>query len=129
MKLSYAIPVLGALALFAAVPDTAQAKSRSSFDISIGLGHSSHGHRYGHHGYHRSHYDSGVSFRYSRGHDHHYGHSYHRYHHTPRYYAPVYRETYYYRPSPRYYYGGYDYGHTRYYRPVYRSYYSNYYCD
>jgi hypothetical protein len=129
MKLSYAIPVLGALALVAALPDQAQAKSRSSFDISIGLGYSNYG------GYHRGHggyYNSGAAFRYSRGYGGYGGyHGYHgRSYYSPRYYAPppVYRETYYYRPAPRYY-DDCDYGYTRYYRPVYRSYYSSYYCD
>ena len=123
MKLSYTIPVLGALALVAALPDSAQAKSRSSFDISIGLGYSNYN-RYG--------YSNYNSFRYSN-----YNHGYHRGHHhdhyygrstyyAPRYYAPrtVYRETYY-RPAPRVIYRDYYYD-----RPVYHRYYrSDYYCD
>src|SRR5688572_22480361 len=115
MRSQLVIPVLGALALFAAVPDSAQAKSRSSFDISIGLGYSSGGYGGGYYG------GGGASYRYSSGgygHRHGYGHrSYYRprYHYAPaRHYAP----SYYYRDygygysrpvyvaPPRYYYGG-----------------------
>ena len=122
MKLKLVIPVLGALALVAAVPDKAEAKSRSSFDISIGLGYSSGGYRGGYYG-------SGASYRYSRGH---YG-GYHRpYYSSSRYCAPrvyyprpVYRDYSYYRPAPRVYYRDYTY-----YRPVYSSYYyRGGYCD
>ena len=135
MRLKLALPVLGALALMAALPDTAEARRRrSSFDVSVGFGHSSYG---GHRGYGRSYHDSGVSFRYSRGYDrgysrgYGYGRSRHydrgydrpRYYHydRPRYYAPrpVYRSYHY---SPRRYYRE-DYGYGYHGRPLYRSYY------
>ena len=130
MKWTLALPVLGALALMAALPDRAEARSRSSFDISIGVGSSHH-----HHGYHRGGYDSGVSFRYSSGRS--YGHDHYshyrptRYYSAPRYYAPrpVYREVYV-EPAPRYY-DNCDYGYrpvVRYYSPAPRYYSSEYYC-
>ena len=138
MKLKLAVPVLGALALMAAMPDTAEARRRSSFDISVGFGHSSYG-RHRHYG--RSYYDSGVSFRYSRGYSrgydrggyyrgggYGYRHSPHYYnYHRPRYYAPrpVYRE-YYYR-SRRYYRDDYGYGYHG--RPLYRRHYYRDYYD
>lgn len=129
MKLKLALPVIGALALFAALPETAEARRRSSFDISVGLGHSHYG---GHRGYGRRH-DSSVSFRYSRGRDYGYhGSRYRNYNHAPRYHnhapryyhssRPIYRsERYHYRPAPRYVYRDYDYGYYR--RPVVRRYY------
>ena len=122
----FALPVLGALALLTALPAPAEARRRSSFDVSVGFGYSNYG---GYRGYGRSHYDTGVSFRYSRGRD--YGYSryrdYHRpryYHRSTRYYAPrpIYRESYYYRPVRRYYYRD-----SYYDRPVYRRY--HYYDD
>ena len=125
MKLKLALPVLGALALLAALPETAEARRRSSsFDLSVGVGSSHYG------GYGR-HYDSGVSFRYSRGYSrggHGYGHRHH--HHYGRSYyrdRPVYREYYHYRPVRRYVYRDYDYGY--YHRPIYRRYYYRDYYD
>jgi hypothetical protein len=122
MRAKFALPVLGALALLAALPAPAEARRRSSFDVSVGFGYSSYG---GHRGYGRSYYDSDVSFRYSRGRDYgysRYGGGYDRpryYRSYPRYYAPrpIYRDSYYYRPTRRYY-------RDHYYdRPVYRRYY------
>jgi hypothetical protein len=124
MKMKFALPVIGALALFAAMPEKAEARSRSSFDISIGLGYSNYNR--GHSNYNRGgSYYGGSSYRYSRGRDYDRSPRYS----SPRYYAPrpVYRETYYYRPSPRYYVDTYEYS----YRPAYRYYdRSDYgYCD
>ena len=118
MKMKFAIPVIGALALFAAMPGKAEARDRSSFDFSIGFGYSNYNSSHRHGGYY-----SGSSYRYSRGHDH--GYRSPRYS-SPRYYSPrpVYRETYYYRPTPRYYVESYEYS----YRPSYR-YYDRGYCD
>ena len=114
MKLAFAVPVLGALALVAAMPNSAEARSRSSFDISVGFGYSSYGgsHRY----YDRGHYYGGRSY----------------YRSAPRYYSPrpYYRDSYYYRPPVRSY-RYYDDCNT-YYRPVYRPRYyyrDSYYCD
>lgn len=124
MNAKLTLPVLGALALLAALPTPAQAGGRSSFDVSVGFGYSNYG---GYHGYGRNHYGSSVSFRYSRGG--HYGHSHYggyspRYYRSSRYYAPrpIYRGSYY-RPVRRHYY------HDGYYhRPVYRRYYRDDYC-
>lgn len=142
MRLKFAVPVLGALALMAALPDTAEARRRGSFDISVGLGYSHHG---GHRHYGRSYYDSGISFRYSRGYsrgydrggyyhrggyDYHHAHSPHYYnYHSPRHYArrPVYREYYY--PARSYYRADYDYDYVYHSRPLYRRYYYRDYYD
>jgi hypothetical protein len=128
MRWNLAVPMLGALALMTALPDTAEARRRSSFDISVGLGYSNYG---GHRGYGRS-YDSGVSFRYSRGYSRGYDRGYSRSHHhhdydRPRYYAPrpAYRSYY---PVRRYYRDDYGYGYHG--RPLYRRYYRDtYYYD
>ncbi len=126
MKWTLAIPVLSALTLVAALPDQAEARSRSSFDISVGFGYSDHGYRRGHH--------SDVGFRYSSGRS--YGRDYApaycppRYYSAPRYYAPrpVYRETYY-RPAPRIYYDDCGYSApTYYYSPAPRYYHRDYDC-
>ncbi len=114
MKLAFAVPVLGALALVAALPDAAEARSRSSFDVSVGFGYSSYGGDRHHHG--GSHY----------GGSHYGGHSYYR--SAPRYYSPrpYYRDSYYSRPVHSYRYD------DSYYRPVYRPRYyyrDSYYCD
>jgi hypothetical protein len=117
------VPVLGALALLAAMPNPAEARSHSSFDLSFGLGFSD----YGRHGgfYHSS------GFRFSSGGG--YYRSYRPYYYGggPRYYSPrpIYRD-YYYRPAPRYYYDDcrYDYYRTAY-RPAVRYYYYNDDCD
>ncbi len=120
MKLKLALPVLGALALLAALPASAEARRRSSFDVSVGFGYSNHSHRGSHYRNYNRGYDSDVSFRYSRGYSRgHYGHGYRHYDH-PRYYSPrpIHRDTHYYRPARRYYH------HDSYYdRPVYRRYY------
>lgn len=125
MKTKLAVPVIAALALFSVMPGKAQAGDRSSFGFSLGLGYSSGGSYY----YGGGGYRSGYSSHRYHNHGYH-GHGYHstRYY-APRYYAPrpVYRETYYYRPSPRYYVDSYEYS----YRPAYRNYnsYNDGYCD
>jgi hypothetical protein len=141
--LKLAIPVIGALALFAALPEKAHARDR--FDISVGFGYSNYGGGYRHGG---GYYNSGIGFRYSSGSGYHGGYRggyYGRPYYRPVYsYAPrvVYRD-YYYRPAPRVYVDSYyddcDYSYYRpvyrtysYYRPVYRplrSYYYGGYCD
>jgi hypothetical protein len=125
--LKLAIPVIGALALLAALPEKAHARDR--FDFSVGFGYSNYGGGYRHGGY----YNSGIGFRYSSGGGYYGGYRggyYSRPYYRPSYsYAPrvIYRDTYYYRPAPRVYVDSYyddcDSGYTSYsYRPVYRSY-------
>jgi hypothetical protein len=125
MKLTYALPVLGALTLFAALPNQAQAGGHSSWGISVGVGYSNYGYGGG--------YNTGVAFNYSSGggyygHGHHgyygghryYGHGHGGYY-APRYayYAPA--PVAYYAPAPRYgYYNSCSYNYAPvYYRPVY----------
>jgi hypothetical protein len=127
MKLKLVVPVVAALAMFAAVPTPAKAGGHSSFSIgfgysnygygggyNVGFGYSNYGH-YGHGYYGRGYGYYGRPY-YSFGYRGYYGGPcyYPSYYYAPRYYspayyapapapvvyapAPVYRETVIYRP-------------------------------
>ncbi len=56
----FAIPVLGALVLMSAMPGRAEARGRTSFDVSVGFGYSNYnGYGYGNY--------NNASFRYYNG--------------------------------------------------------------